>query len=200
MERVLTREGDRLGRRQAIKTDGTSLIAIVGCFWYHWCPRRCPHRPFRGPLSWSQAETFVLAFFPVFDLTGPTAVPDKPTLAAAHASRGVTVGARIDGGGALFRLAHHVTLFFRIFNHAKKIMLIFNLVFAATTRKIRKSKTKGTSNAPKKHSTNTKHGVLFRPLFNRPVGWALRLAWYRGNAPPAGRFQALAQSLDIATW
>jgi hypothetical protein len=32
------------------------------------------------------------------------------------------------------------------------------------------------------------------------VGGALRLAWYRGNAPTTGRFLALAQSLDIATW
>ena len=37
-------------------------------------------------------------------------------------------------------------------------------------------------------------------LINRPVGGALRLAWYRGNAPTTGRFLALAQSLDIATW
>ncbi len=37
-------------------------------------------------------------------------------------------------------------------------------------------------------------------VINRPVGGALRFAWYRGNAPTTGRFLALAQSLDIATW
>jgi len=37
-------------------------------------------------------------------------------------------------------------------------------------------------------------------IIDRPVGGALRLAWYRGNAPTTGRSLALAQSLDIATW
>mmetsp|Transcript_78725 Transcript_78725/g.157396 ORF Transcript_78725/g.157396 Transcript_78725/m.157396 type:complete len:83 (-) Transcript_78725:61-309(-) len=48
----------------------------------------------------------MLAFSPVMTLTGSTAVFGQTTLAAAHAPGGVAVGARIDGGGALLRLAH----------------------------------------------------------------------------------------------
>ena len=37
-------------------------------------------------------------------------------------------------------------------------------------------------------------------IINRPVGGALWLAWYRGNAPTTGRFLALAQSLDTCCY